>query len=30
MAVTKAEHPPAFTPEQLQSVRGTLMSPRRL
>jgi SulP family sulfate permease len=30
MAVTKTEHPPAFTPEQLQSVRGTLMSPRRL
>ena len=30
MAVTQAEHPPAFTPEQLQSVRGTLRSPRRL
>ena len=30
MAITKAEHPPAFTPEQLQSVQGTLMSPRRL
>ena len=30
MAVTKAEHPPVFTPEQLQSVRGTLKSPRRL
>src|SRR6478752_3298361 len=30
MAVTSPEKPPAFTPEQLQSVRGTLMSPRRL
>ncbi|WP_026545008.1 SulP family inorganic anion transporter [Arthrobacter sp. 35/47] len=30
MAVTQTEHPPAFTPEQLQSVRLTLMSPRRL
>ena len=30
MAVARAEHPPVFTPEQLQSVRGTLMSPRRL
>ena len=30
MAVTKVEHPPAFTPEQLQSVRETLKSPRRL
>ncbi|KUM38185.1 SulP family inorganic anion transporter [Arthrobacter sp. EPSL27] len=30
MAATKTEHPPAFTPEQLQSVRGTLRSPRRL
>jgi len=30
MAATQVEHPPAFTPEQLQSVRGTLMSPRRL
>ncbi|GLU60949.1 SulP family inorganic anion transporter [Paenarthrobacter ureafaciens] len=30
MAATKAEHPPAYTPEQLQSVRSTLMSPRRL
>ncbi|MET3810074.1 SulP family inorganic anion transporter [Arthrobacter sp. UYEF3] len=30
MAVTTAEHPPVFTPEQLQSVRRTLTSPRRL
>src|SRR6478672_93454 len=30
MAVTSPEKPPAFTPEQLQSVRGTLMSPQRL
>ncbi|HBH57015.1 MAG TPA: sodium-independent anion transporter, partial [Arthrobacter bacterium] len=30
MAVTQADHPAAFTPEQLQSVRGALMSPRRL
>ncbi|KRF04319.1 sulfate permease [Arthrobacter sp. Soil782] len=30
MAVTQTERPPAFTPEQLQSVRLTLMSPRRL
>ena len=30
MAVKTAVDAPAFTPEQLQSVRGTLMSPRRL
>ncbi|XAS64190.1 SulP family inorganic anion transporter [Micrococcaceae bacterium Sec5.8] len=30
MAVTKVEHRPAVTPEQLQSVRETLKSPRRL
>ncbi|MEC5192832.1 MULTISPECIES: SulP family inorganic anion transporter [unclassified Arthrobacter] len=30
MAATKVEHPPASTPEQLQSVRETLKSPRRL
>jgi len=30
MAVKTAGDAPAYTPEQLQSVRGTLMSPRRL
>src|SRR5687768_11151113 len=30
MAVNIAGDAPAYTPEQLQSVRGTLMSPRRL
>ncbi|MFJ5696237.1 SulP family inorganic anion transporter [Arthrobacter sp. NPDC093125] len=30
MAVKTAADAPAYTPEQLQSVRGTLMSPRRL
>ena len=30
MAVKTAGNAPAYTPEQLQSVRGTLMSPRRL
>lgn len=30
MAAPQTEHPPAFTPEQLQSVRLTLKSPRRL
>ena len=30
MAVKTAGNSPAFTPEQLQSVRGALLSPRRL
>ena len=30
MAIKTAGDAPAFTPEQLQSVRGALMSPRRL
>ncbi|HET8879471.1 MAG TPA: SulP family inorganic anion transporter, partial [Arthrobacter sp.] len=30
MALTTTAHAPAPTPEQLQSVRGTLASPRRL
>ncbi|MBT2513099.1 SulP family inorganic anion transporter [Arthrobacter sp. ISL-30] len=30
MAVKTAGEAPAYTPEQLQSVRGTMMSPRRL
>ncbi|WP_159616567.1 SulP family inorganic anion transporter [Arthrobacter zhaoguopingii] len=30
MATTTSEHAPAYTPEQLQSVRNTLRSPRRL